>query len=206
VRKFDRKKRQRLRARNVEGLEGHAGVLKSQIDDITGPLIRYEKWLRGEHEDLRPYESHFFQDLVHFWIYWLMCMERKLWRELGPAGALEPIQNLRRLLEDLRNGKRSELTDQLFEVWKKARTQGDPVLVKEHKCAVANSYKLLRVATLCSGKQAERIVERCLKERGLKNMSRIPDLARGNNPFQSKRLISSFLRTFIFFLREAIEN
>jgi len=85
---------------------------------VREPLIRYQKWKRGELQDIPFFEEGTFQDPVLFWIHWLEGMQDAVPHRLQSA-ELDPIRDLTQLLDDLRSGARSKLTDQFVEARRK---------------------------------------------------------------------------------------
>jgi len=104
---------------------------------VREPLIRYQKWMRGELEDIELHEEDAFQDPRRFLIHWLMDIEDAASGSLDPS-SLEPIRDLRRFLDDLRTGARSDLKDRFVKAQKTSKGRSnDPFPIAHHKLAVA---------------------------------------------------------------------
>jgi hypothetical protein len=141
-------------------------------------LIQYQRRQQGLPLNVFDFQEEYYQDPIRFWAHWLKGVSNASSFSLGRP-ELKPIRDLIRLLDDLRTGTRTELTDQLFEMRKPGRGRKEPKPVAEHKFSVGLCYKLLTEAAFCNQATAVSIVKRCMKNRGLKPLSvSIPDLAR----------------------------
>jgi len=136
---------------------------------IEAPLIQYQRFRRGETLQVFDFLEKHYSDPVSFWIYWLKQVQdavgRRPQREL-----IAPIRDLARLLEDLRAGTKSTLTDQFFEarhIRKKGRRH-DPIPVAQHKQSVGLCYKVLMGAALNSQSRAIDTLVSCMEKLGLK--------------------------------------
>ena len=146
---------------------------------VKHPLIQYQRQQQGQPLSVFDFEEKYYQELISFWTHWLKGVIDASSFSLGRP-ALKPVRDLIRLLDDLRTGARTELTEQLLKA-RKAERRGnkDPRPVAEHKFSVGLCYKLLTEAAFCKQTAAVSIVERCMKNRGLKPLSvSIPDLSR----------------------------
>ena len=146
-------------------------------ESVEVPLIQYQRQNNGEPLQVFDFEEEHYQDIVRFWVHWLRGVHDTVrGRELAA-----PIRDLIRLLDDLRTGARTELTDRLFEARKQRKgRRHDSEAIAQHKLAVGLCYKTLTEAALSGQQRAIRTISRCMLDLSLKPdiIGSIPDLSR----------------------------
>ena len=119
------------------------------LEAIELPLVKFQMASLGEAIDCYDWEEEYYKDIVKFWRYWL----REVWTAVH-RGRLddfgEPILQLRRLLDDLSEGRTTRLTG-LFPIKAARKGRGrrdDPAPVIRYKLALGLCYKLLMAVSL----------------------------------------------------------
>lgn len=148
---------------------------------------------RGEQPDCYEWQEEYYADIVKFWIHWL----REVYHVVSHGRAFtnfgEPILELRRLLEDLLEGRATRLTEKfpIKAARKGRRRREDPTPVIRHQLALAICYKILRVACLRNQKRALWKLNSVLARLGYENkFKKIDDVLTSPIPAYAKKLSS----------------
>jgi hypothetical protein len=137
----------RLRRENDDRLREARPIIA--IEKIELPLVTFQKAGLGKPIDCYEWEEEYYRDIVKVWRYWL----REVWTAVH-RGRLddfgEPILQLRRLLDDLSEGRTTRLTG-LFPIKAARKGRGrrdDPAPVIRYKLGLALCYRLLMAVSL----------------------------------------------------------